>query len=105
LATARRDAVRGEPIEDDGSVTFALRRSLPMVLAETLLFGDSETLLAYLVLAFGGAMAVGNVLAIVKPPEAPRGERDLAQAPKGRSIFFAVLGGVAALWALASLIT
>jgi hypothetical protein len=75
-----------------------------MVLAETLLFGDSQTLLAYLVLAIGGAMAVGNVLALVKPPPAPRHDRDLARAPKGRSIFFAVLGGVAALWALASLV-
>jgi hypothetical protein len=76
-----------------------------MVLAETLLFGDSQTLLAYLVLAFGGAMAVGNVLALVKPPERPRGERDLPQAPRGRSITFAVLGGLAALWALASLLS
>jgi hypothetical protein len=76
-----------------------------MVLAETLLFGDSETLLAYLVLAIGGAMAVGNVLALVKPPAARRNDRDLAQAPRGRSIFFAVLGGLAALWALASLVS
>lgn len=76
-----------------------------MVLAETLLFGDSQTLLAYLVLAIGGAMAVGNVLALVKPPAAPRNDRDLAQAPRGRSIAFAVLGGLAALWALASLVS
>ncbi len=75
-----------------------------MVLAETLLFGDSQTLLAYLVLALGGAMAAGNILAIVKPPATPRNEKDLAQAPKGRSIFFAVLGTLAAVWALASLL-
>jgi hypothetical protein len=76
-----------------------------MVLAETLLFGDSQTLLAYLVLAFGGAMAVGNVLAVLRPPSAPRNQGDLPSAPKGRSITFAVLGGLASLWALASLLT
>ncbi len=76
-----------------------------MVLAETLLFGDSGTLLAYLVLAVGGAMAVGNVLAIVKPPERPKNAKDLPRAPMGRSVAFAVIGGLAALWAIASLVS
>lgn len=73
-----------------------------MLLAETLVLGDN--LLAYMMLAFGGAMAVGNTLAIVRPPERPKREGDLDRAPVIRSIVFAVLGGVAALWALASLI-
>jgi hypothetical protein len=62
-----------------------------------------EDLLAYLVLAIGGALCVGNVLAIVRPP-AEFAEGDLERAPVGRSIVMAVAGGIAALWALASLL-
>lgn len=62
-----------------------------------------EDLLAYLVLAIGGAMAVGSLLALVRPPEA-RGEGDLERAPVGRSLVFAGIGLVGALWALASLV-
>ena len=63
-------------------------------------------LLAYLVLALGGALFVGNVMAILRPPpEAKAKEGDLAQAPRGRSMVMAGLGLVAALWALASLIS
>ena len=61
-------------------------------------------ILAYLVMALGGAMAVGSVLALVRPPEARR-EGDLEQAPVVRSVAFAALGTVAALWALGSLLT
>ncbi len=63
-----------------------------------------KDLLAYLVLALGGALAVGNTLAIVKPPEKTKSEGDLEKAPVGRSIAMAVVGAVAALWALASLV-
>ena len=63
-----------------------------------------EDLLAYLVLAVGGALCVGNVLAIVRPP-AEVAEGDLEQAPVGRSIVMAVAGGIAAVWAAVSLIT
>ena len=62
-----------------------------------------EDLLAYLVLALGGALCVGNVLALVRPPQQP-GEGDLPRAPVARSVTMAVLGGLAALWALASLV-
>ena len=62
-----------------------------------------EDLLAYLVLAVGGALCVGNVLAIVRPP-AEIADGDLERAPVGRSIAMAVVGGIAALWALGSLI-
>lgn len=62
-----------------------------------------EDLLAYLVLALGGALAVGNVLAIVRPPDEAR-EGDLERAPVARSIAMAVVGGVAAVWAGASLL-
>ncbi|HMQ25733.1 MAG TPA: hypothetical protein PKA98_07075, partial [Acidimicrobiales bacterium] len=62
-----------------------------------------EDLLAWLVLAIGGALCVGNVLALVRPPEAPK-EGELERAPIGRSVVMAVVGAVAALWALASLV-
>jgi hypothetical protein len=62
-----------------------------------------EDLLAYLVLAIGGAMAVGSIAALVKPP-AQRTEGDLERAPVARSIAFAAIGLIGAIWALASLI-
>ena len=62
-----------------------------------------DDLLPLLVLALGGAMLVGNVLALVRPPQQHK-EGELERAPTGRSIAMAVLGGVAALWAAASLI-
>ena len=62
-----------------------------------------EDLLAWLVLAIAGALCVGYVLALVRPPEAPS-EGELERAPIGRSVVMAVVGGIAALWALASLI-
>jgi hypothetical protein len=63
-----------------------------------------KDLLAYLVLALGGALAVGNTLAIVKPPQKAKSEGDLEQAPVARSVGMAVVGAIAAIWALASLI-
>ena len=63
-----------------------------------------EDILAYLVLAIGGAMAVGSIAAIVRPP-AQRNEGDLDQAPVARSIVFAAIGLVGAIWALASLVS
>jgi hypothetical protein len=64
-----------------------------------------DDLLAWLVLALGGALLVGNVLAIVRPPDQPREESALERAPIARSIVMAVVGGVAAIGALASLVT
>ncbi len=61
-----------------------------------------EDLLAWLVLAFGGALFVGNLAAVVRPP-AEAEEGSLERAPVGRSLLYAVIGLVAALWALASL--
>ena len=48
-------------------------------------------------------MAVGSIGAIVRPPDA-RKEGDLEQAPVARSIAFALVGLVAALWALGSVL-
>lgn len=62
-----------------------------------------EDLLAYLVLAIGGALCVGNVMALVRPPDAVT-QGDLERAPVARSVVMAVVGALAAFWALASLI-
>lgn len=72
------------------------------MLAEELFLGHD--LLAWLVLAFGGALLVGNVAALVRPPveeadgEAPRGVRT-------RALVYAGIGLIAAIWALATLLT
>ena len=60
-------------------------------------------LLVLIVLALGAAMVVGNLLAIFRPPPRPQ-EDDLASAPVVRSVVMAVIGGIAALWAIASLV-
>ena len=62
-----------------------------------------KDLLPFLVLAMGGAMFVGNVLAIVRPPAALK-EGDLSRAPVRRSLFMAVIGLIASVWAIASLV-
>lgn len=63
-----------------------------------------DDLLPWLVLAIGGAMAVGNLSALVRPPDETRDDDDLDRAPLGRSVVFIVIGTVAAIWALGSLI-
>ena len=50
-------------------------------------------------LALGAAMVVGNVLALVRPPES--GEKP----PVGRAAAMIVLGAVAAIWGIASLVS
>ena len=62
-----------------------------------------DNLLAWLVLALGGALLVGNVLALIRPP-AEVGDGDLRRAPTGRSLLMAGIGLIATLWALASLV-
>jgi hypothetical protein len=61
-----------------------------------------EDLLAWLVLALGGAMATGSLVALVRPPDETR-EGDLARAPLSRSLVMIAVGSLAAVWALASL--
>jgi hypothetical protein len=66
-----------------------------------MLLGDD--LLPLLVLAFGAAMAVGSAVALVRPPQ-QRAEGDLDRAPLGRSVVMIVVGTVASVWAIASLV-
>ncbi|MDQ4132820.1 MAG: hypothetical protein M3179_06330 [Actinomycetota bacterium] len=71
-----------------------------MVLGQDTFLG--EDLLAWLVLALGGALAAGNALALARPPKDTR-KGELERAPVGRSITMLVVGLVAAIWALATL--
>ena len=74
-----------------------------VVAASSSLFLGND-LLAWLVLALGGALLVGNGLALVRPPEQlDRG--DLRRAPAGRTALMMLIGAVAAIWALASLLS
>jgi hypothetical protein len=63
-----------------------------------------DDLLAWLVLALGGALFIGNVVAIVRPPGKPQ-DNALERAPLARSLAMAAVGLVGAVWALATLIT
>jgi hypothetical protein len=62
-----------------------------------------EDLLPLMLIALGGAMAVGSAVALVRPPER-QAEGDLERPPLARSLVMIVLGSVTALWALASLV-
>ena len=62
-----------------------------------------QDLLAWLVLALGGALATGNFLALVKPPPTKAGDDDYERAPVLRTVLMGAVGLIAALWALASL--
>lgn len=61
-------------------------------------------LLVLLVGALGAAMLVGNMAALLRPPARTKAG-DLAQAPRGRTVSMAVVGGLACLWTLATLFT
>jgi hypothetical protein len=67
-----------------------------------LLLGNN--LLAYVFLALGGALVVGNGLALVRPPQ-HLDQGDLRRAPVGRTATMIVVGAVVAIWALASLVS
>jgi hypothetical protein len=72
-----------------------------LLAAETFL---GEDLLPLLVLALGGALVVGNGLALLRPPEKPKAD-ELARAPVGRTVAMLLVGLIAAVWALASLLS
>ncbi len=62
-----------------------------------------EDILAWLVIALGGAMSAGNIAALIRPPKQRRDANDLTKAPVLRSVVMATIGAIAALWALVSL--
>ena len=75
-----------------------------MLLASSFLGFDS-TLLTWLLFAFGAAMVVGNLAALLKPPTpAPGSGEQRVRPPVGRTLTFVAVGLVASVWALATLI-
>ena len=63
-----------------------------------------DDLLPYLVLALGGALLVGNGLALFRPPPEPK-DGELTRAPIARTALMMVIGLVATVWAVATLVT
>lgn len=68
-----------------------------------------EDFLPWMVLAFGAALVIGPLLALVRPPTPTDGETDVDGAPQrpplGRTVAMIVIGAVAAVWGLASLLS
>jgi len=62
-----------------------------------------EDLLPLLLLALGGALVMGNLLALARPPREAK-DGDLERPPLGRSVAMIVIGLLTATWALASLL-
>ncbi|WP_419854932.1 hypothetical protein [Candidatus Poriferisodalis sp.] len=67
----------------------------------TMFLGDD--LIPYLVLALGGALLVGNLAAMVRPRRVGDGGAPV-RAPARRAVPLALVGLVAAIWALATLL-
>lgn len=63
-----------------------------------------KDLIVWLLLALGGALFAGNLMAVIRPPATPKQEGDLDQAPRARSITMAAVGLVVAVAALAALV-
>ncbi len=63
-----------------------------------------DDLLPLLVLALGAALVFGNGMALVRLAKQAK-EGELTRAPVGRSAVMIAIGFVAAVWALASLVT
>lgn len=62
-----------------------------------------DDLLAWLTLAIGGALAIGTLLALVRPPPDPD-DNELVRPPLARSAIMIAVGSLAAFWGLASLL-
>jgi hypothetical protein len=63
-----------------------------------------DNLLPLLLLAFGGALFVCNLLAVVRPPTQEDGEIG-ERAPARRSLMMSGIGLLAAIWAIATLLS
>ena len=63
-----------------------------------------DEILRWLVLALGGALAVGNMLALVRPRPTGSAKGDLPRPPLARSLIMIALGTLAAIWGLARLV-
>ena len=63
-----------------------------------------EDILAWMIVALGGAMFAVNLAALIRPPKKRQDASDLEKAPVVRSVVMATIGAIAALWALVSLL-
>ncbi len=63
-----------------------------------------DDILKWLMLALGAALALGNLLALVRPRPVGRQSEDLPRPPLVRSLLMIAVGTLAAIWALASLL-
>lgn len=75
---------------------------LPLLIADS--FYDD--VLLELLVAVGGALFVGNLMALIRRRAgAPhRSESDLAEAPLGRTVVYLTIGLVVMVWGVASLV-
>jgi hypothetical protein len=64
-----------------------------------------KDLIVWLLLALGAALFVGNLMAVVRPPQATRADGDLERAPRIRSLTMAAIGFIVALAAVAALVS
>lgn len=64
-----------------------------------------EDLIVWLLLAMGGALFAGNLMALIRPPAVRKSDDDLEHAPRSRSLTMAAIGLVVAVAALASLLS
>ena len=62
-----------------------------------------DDLLAWLALAIGAALALGTLLALVRPPASSEGT-PTPRPPLARSAIMIAIGAVAAAWGLATLL-
>ena len=63
-----------------------------------------DDLIVWLLLAMGGALFAGNLMALIRPPKRRESETDLDRAPRSRSITMALIGLLVAIAALGGLI-
>ena len=96
---ASRVAERGGAVGEPGSRWLATGRMVGEAVAVFL--GDD--LLPWLVLAIGGALAVGTLLALLRPRTTPN-DGELERPPLGRSVVMIVVGTIAALWGVACVV-
>lgn len=62
-----------------------------------------DNFLAYLTLALGAALALGNGLALLRPRRNDAGV--VEKAPLGRSLVQITVGGLAAIWSVATILS